>query len=474
MTTVPTAAAGPRGPEPAAFILTGSFLAICRAPAYFDALSRAGLRILLITGAAWRERAAECLADPAHPASAVADIAFVDGSADREGSFVPGVIAAARAWRERYDIAGAYAVGETLVEPTGLLADALAVPTPGLRATRACRSKYLQRWYLPEFSPRCAVIPPGARDAGSREALQAGGVTYPAIVKPASRHSSSGVATVKDDAELRERLRDYAAHETALVEERITGAEYSVESLVAGGEVVFASVTGKTTTESRDGAFVELAHTVPCESDGARRVLLEANGRMLRRLGFGSGITHAEWRIDPAGRPVLMEVAARTPGDGLPLLYQLATGAPLEPEIMRVALGQPASYPPVRRHARQVYLEHPAGVLRDVTVDWPGIVPRWVGEAGDWPAVEPGEAGDPPALRAVLVLKDRGSELTALHSSEDRAVTFLIDAPTAAGLDEIEARVRRAVTIHVTPTAKQEKQEHSPERALATGGGHGG
>ncbi|WP_316683859.1 hypothetical protein [Streptomyces spongiicola] len=55
--------------------------------------------------------------------------------------------------------------GETQVEPTGLLADALGLRTPGLRATRACRSKYLQRWYLPEFSPVSLTVPPEGRAA---------------------------------------------------------------------------------------------------------------------------------------------------------------------------------------------------------------------------------------------------------------------------------------------------------------------
>lgn len=432
--------------KPAAFILTGSFLSICRGgPAYFDELSRRGLRILLISGSDWRELADRCMADTAHPTSVTDDIAFVDGSADKEGSFVAGVIASAKVWHDKYDITGVYAVGETLVEPTGLLADALGVPAPGLRASRACRSKYLQRWYLPEFSPGCLVVPPGGRDA-----VEADSVAYPAIVKPASRHSSSGVATVRDAAELREQLRSYPGHETVLVEDRVIGAEFSVESLVQEGKVIFASVTEKTTTESRGGAFVELAHTIPCERVDSERVLLDANDRMLRLLAFENGIAHAEWRIDVTGRPLLMEVAARTPGDGIPLLYHLATGSPLEPEIMRIALGEQASYPSARRYARQVYLEHDSGVLEDVTVDWPGITPAWVGEADIWPAIEPGEADDPPALRAVLVLKSRGTELGVLRSSSDRAVTFFIDAASVAELDEIEARVRRAVTVRIT------------------------
>ena len=56
------------------------------------------------------------------------------------------------------------------------------------------------------------------------------------------------------------------------------------------------------------------------------------------------------------------------------------------------------------------------------------------------------------ALRAVLVYEPRGAQLGPIRSSDDRAVTFFIDAPTLAELDEIEERVRRAVTIHTSVT----------------------
>ncbi len=59
----------------------------------------------------------------------------------------------------------------------------------------------------------------------------------------------------------------------------------------------------------------------------------------------------------------------------------------------------------------------------------------------------------PPTLRAVLVLKDRDARLGPLESSEDRAVTFLIDAPTPEQLDALEERVRAAVRLTVREEA---------------------
>ncbi|WP_030200939.1 acetyl-CoA carboxylase biotin carboxylase subunit family protein [Streptomyces sp. NRRL S-87] len=449
----PHSDSGIAAPAPEAFVLTGAFWVVCRNTRYLEELSARGLKILLITPEAYREAATAARKDPAHPAALIDDIAYVDGSLDQEGSFTPSFIARARAWRGRYTLVGAYAVGETLVEQTGLLCDALGLPGPGLRATRVCRSKYLQRWYLDEFSPASLVLAPGTREDADLAALR-----YPVVVKPATRHSSSGVIAVDGPDALRALLREYPDHETILVEQKVSGQEYSVESLVQQGEVVFTSVTRKETTESGDRTFVELAHSVPSADPAGHAELLAANLRMLAALGFRDGIAHAEWRTGDDGRPYLMEVAARTPGDGLLALYHLATGQPMEPEIVRIALGEPAAYPAPARYARQVYLEHEEGALGTVALDWPGVAPQWVGgDGGMWPETVPGAADDPGALRALLVLKEAGARLTPLASSDDRAVTFLIDAPTPAELDELERRVRAAVTVTVDPVVDDER-----------------
>jgi hypothetical protein len=433
--------------RPRAFILTGYLPVVCRDSIYIDDLRRRNLKVLVITPAISRSYAEAHGDDPAHPASAIDEIAFVDGSVASEGSFLPGVIEHAERWRKRYDVVGIYAVGETLVEPTGLVADYFDLPFPGLRAARACRSKYLQRWYLPDLSPVSMLIPPGTRDS-----VDHGSVPFPAVVKPATRHSSEGVQMVHDHAELAAQLDGYPAQETILVEQMITGQEYSVESLTQDGKTLFSSVTRKETTDVDSQYFVEMAHTVPAVRDDKWDAVQRANIAMLDRLGVENGITHAEWRLDERGEARLMEVAARTPGDGIMVLYRLATGRPMEPEILRIALGEAADYPAARRYARQVYVGHRPGTLVDVEVTWPGVEARWVNDGNPWPDIPALPADHPPALRAVLVYEARGAELGPIRSSDDRAVTFFIDAPTIAELDEIEERVRRAVTIHTTPS----------------------
>ncbi|MEK2495117.1 ATP-grasp domain-containing protein [Kitasatospora purpeofusca] len=429
-----------------AFILMGGFGAVCRNPRYLSDLTERGLHVLLITPSSWHAEVAAARRDPGHPAHLVTEVVLVDGEVDTEGAYVAASVAAALRWRREYTLVGVASVSEVLVEPASIIADALGLPGPGARAGRVCRSKYLQRWYLPDLGPFSVTVPAGARDRLTPDCVR-----FPAVLKPAGRHSSIGVESIASWDELCRRFVDFPEHETLLVEEFVDGPEFSVETLVQHGRVLFSSVTRKETTESATRRFVELAHSVPGDHDEVNAELLAANALVLSRLDFRDGIAHSEWRVGGDGRAHLMEVAARAPGDGLLALYGLATGEPMEPQIIRIALGEPAAYPGPQRRSRQVYLPHRDGVLVDVAVDWPGVSPQWVGDSGVWPDLEPGRPDDPPALRAVLALQERGAVLRPVHSSDDRAVTFLIDASGPAELDALEQRVRSSITVDVRP-----------------------
>jgi hypothetical protein len=104
-----------------------------------------------------------------------------------------------------------------------------------------------------------------------------------------------------------------------------------------------------------------------------------------------------------------------------------------------------------RRHACQVYVGHRPGILGDVKVDWPGVEARWVNDGTPWPNIP---ADHPPALPPRRPQGPRHG--AGPHPQLRRPGRALLhrrphdDAPTIAELDEIEQRVRRAVTIHTT------------------------
>ncbi|TVT11368.1 ATP-grasp domain-containing protein [Amycolatopsis bartoniae] len=435
-----------------AFILFGDLHKI---GPYLADLDRRGLAVLLVSGrggTSLARRAREMLGKPGHPLGAVADVLLTDGGDSA------GIADRAAQWAERYRVVGALAVAEVFVEPAALVCDLLALPGVGPRASVVCRNKALQRRYLEHWSPLSVLVQRGGAGTDEigrdryREVPARFTDRFPTVVKPLTLESSMGVRVARDEEELFALLAGLGPRSEILVEERVSGREYNVDTIVVDGELLTTMITQKGTNERSTNYFVEVAHTTPPTNldPGEKRRIERTHGSVVKRLRFGTGMAHAEYRLTDDGRVVLMEIAARPPGDACLPLYELATGQPVEPALIDAALGGATTYPgcPARR-ARQLYFEHTPGRLAEVRVDWPEPVrPRWLADTtGIWPEFRPTGARDPLRLHEVLVLKRRGEQLGAITDSSGRAVTAVFDAPLDADIDVAEMRVRDAVTV---------------------------
>ena len=430
---------------------------------YLHAAQRRGLEILLLDGAQSGLDELRRAATPGHPLAEVTEHAVQP--AEDTGQ----VLDACLAWARTYDVRGVCCLREEYVPAAALVADLLGLPFPGLRAARVCRNKYLQRRYLRDWGPRAELVVPARRSAAV-----AAWDRYPAVVKPVGRLASSGVRLVRTEEEAHACLSAYAPEEVLQLEERTIGPEFSVESLSRNGTCRYAEITEKRTTEGTSPYFVELGHTTPPTSLGRedRAALLATHHAVLDRLRFGTGIAHGEYRVTGPGRVVLTEIAARPPGDGIMALHRLATGVSLEDAVVGLAVGEDpavggdlavggdpalgedqAGAPPAQRWARQVYLPHPPGTLAGVEVSAPlGPDLTWFDRTtGRDQVPSQSRPNDPPTLHCLVVLKPPGTRLDVLRESADRAAMFVVDAATPAELDRIEADVRDAVRLRITP-----------------------
>jgi hypothetical protein len=373
---------------------------------------------------------------PDHPLAGIAELAWLPGSQHEQ------ILEQVIRWSTGHRIRGILAFGEDYVQAGGLVADYLGLPSPGLRATRVCRDKLLQRRYLAEWSPPSTLVGPSRTVEWT---------LFPAVLKPTGREASSGVQRVADSDRLAAALDGYQPDEALLLEQLVVGHEVSVESLVQGGSIRFAEITGKRTNEKGGTFFVELGHTAPDPTldPAIRSAVLDTNRSVLERLAFADGTAHAEYRITPDGRVYLMEIAARAAGDSIVTLYHLATGEPMEEAMLAIALGEPARYPRPRRIARQVYVEHRPGVLRDVRVDGLDAELTWLPDRWMWPPVKPCGEDEDASVHMVVAGRARGDELVEIRQSADRSVMYLIDAATAAELDALEERCDKAISLDV-------------------------
>ncbi|MFJ9697292.1 acetyl-CoA carboxylase biotin carboxylase subunit family protein [Kitasatospora sp. NPDC101183] len=422
-------------------------------------LRERGFAVLAVSqkqGSAMVQKGIELLGTPGHPFADLAEVSL------RDATDISGIADQASRWAGRYDVRGVLVNAEVYVDAGQVVADMLGLPNPGWRASTVCRNKLLQRRYLSAWSPVSVLVTVPAGGVANRSEAQELASEYtgpfPVAIKPLDRESSIGVRVLENGSALADALAAQAPGSRLLVEERVRGREFNVDTLVGDGKPIVTLLTQKGTNEDSTEFFVELVHTTPPAnlSEHETALITEAQLAVVDRLGFENGYAHAEYRITDDGRVLLMEIAARAPGDGCLHLYHLATGRPVEPVLIDIALGRPTEYPAVfRRRGRQVYFEHTPGVLRDVeTQGLGGITPRWLADTtGIWPELTAAEANAPATVHELFVIKPRGFVLERLTESSNRAVTAIFDVPIDGDIDAEEARIRRAVTIETGPVA---------------------
>jgi biotin carboxylase len=192
------------------------------------------------------------------------------------------------------------------------------------------------------------------------------GFDLPVVVKPTRLSGSRGVVLVHDldefeawGAALDE--MDYTG--PVLVEEYLTGPEFSVETISVHGEHHVIGVTDK-----RLGApplFVEVGHAHPAPASVDAATIGALVVATLTVAGYRTGPAHTELRVTPSG-PRIIESQARLGGDRIPRLVHLATGIDLERAVFAALAGRT---PPARTTSRVAWIHYfslPTGVLRSV------------------------------------------------------------------------------------------------------------
>jgi biotin carboxylase len=232
------------------------------------------------------------------------------------------------------------------VDDQGLVVAAAASARLGLAhnpvdAVAATRDKAVLRARLAAAAvaqPEYRVVAPGQSVAAA--AAQIG---YPCVVKPVSRSGSQGVIRVDDDFQAvaaAHRVRAIVGPaEPVLVEGFVAGAEVAVEGLLVTGALRVLAVFDK--PDPLDGPFFEeTIYVTPSRQPAPVLASLAATvAATAAALGLREGPVHAELRIGAGGRPVVIEVAARSIGGLCSRALRFGAGVSLEEVIVRHAVG---------------------------------------------------------------------------------------------------------------------------------------
>jgi biotin carboxylase len=183
----------------------------------------------------------------------------------------------------------------------------------------------------------------------------------PWMLKPRIGASSMGIRKLSEPEAVWRAIKELDArdefHETAafhLLEQYVPGDVYHVDSLVEGGQILFASVEryGAPPFEVTHFGGVTISHTVKHRSS-AQRALLALNKKLLRHFAFERGVTHAEFiRRAEGDLFYFLEIAARVGGAYTAETIAAASGINPWREWARIELATPEGpyiLPPVRR-----------------------------------------------------------------------------------------------------------------------------
>lgn len=162
-------------------------------------------------------------------------------------------------------------------------------------------------------------------------------IGYPCVVKPVDSAGSIGVARIDGPADVPAAGLRTGRTGELMVEEFLTGAEFSVEAISAGRQHHIVAITGK---YKKSGTFVEQGHLVPADlPDDDRRSIEQYVIRVLDALGFHDCPSHTEVILTDAG-PRLVETHNRFGGDQIVDLVSLSTGIDLYDLVARQSVGE--------------------------------------------------------------------------------------------------------------------------------------
>jgi len=244
------------------------------------------------------------------------------------------------------------------VELAAMLREHLRVPGMGRTTASRFRDKLAMRMQartlgipVPEFS---AVFNDQAvADWAAR-------VTPPWVLKPRSSAAAIGIKKVAGGDGLWRAL-DAAGDDRAqcVLEQFVPGEVYHVDSIVWGGEVVFAVAFkyGRPPMEVSHQGGLFVTRRLPDDSEEARAVLA-MNRTLQQGLGLRRGVSHTEF-IRGSGGVVFLETSARVGGAFIVDTIEAATGINLWREWAKIEIaGEHGSYtvPPHRQEYAGIVL----------------------------------------------------------------------------------------------------------------------
>lgn len=246
-------------------------------------------------------------------------------------------------WR-RQGFRAALALAERTVLPAAYLRQWLGLGGTPVQAALRCTDKLRMKRAIRSVGLRTASFVKS--EQVSRNPSLIATLGWPTVLKPRRGSGGRGRRLLRTEQDLPRKLP-----ERWVLESFVSGREMSIESFVAGGEILFWNPT-----EYLEPAW---ANVVPAQLDSSvLSEIAQLNRQALGALGIAEGMTHLELFMTSAG-PVFGEVAIRPPGGHIMRLLELAYGFDPWQALLGLALGRRPEFPERARETAGVWVLHP-------------------------------------------------------------------------------------------------------------------
>lgn len=220
------------------------------------------------------------------------------------------------------------------------VAEKLGLPCNSTKYTAEQTNKYAMRKAMSQAGIPCPKFIIADNSTDFECALA--DFSFPIIVKPTDRSGSRNIMKLESLDGICQAVKEACEtsfEKKAIVEEYLTGDEYSMESISFNGEHHFLAVTKKFTTGAPH--FIETGHKQPSDlSSKTVEKAIDTIFKALDALHVENSASHAEFRVDSEGNIKIIEIGARMGGDciGSDLVY-LSTGHDFVKMVIDVACG---------------------------------------------------------------------------------------------------------------------------------------
>ena len=241
------------------------------------------------------------------------------------------------------DLAGIFTAGTDFSASVSYAAERCGLPSHSFQAALNASNKILMRKCFSSHNiPSPDFFEADEAYVANVEKGKAEELSFPKVVKPVDNMGARGCRLVRSRDEFLPALKEavsYSRTGKAIVEDYMSGPEFSIDALVYNGKVTITGFADRHIFF--EPYFIELGHTMPSScSPKVKAELIECFTKAVHALGLSSGVAKGDIKYTEKG-PMIGEIAGRLSGGYMSgWTFPYSSDVNLTKEAMKIALGQ--------------------------------------------------------------------------------------------------------------------------------------